>query len=53
MLRKVILDRSERILMRSPNNGCAELRGAICRYLSRCRNITVSAEQIVIGSGAE
>ncbi len=53
MLRKVILDRGERILMKSPNNGCLELREAICRYLSRCRNITVSSGQIIIGSGAE
>ncbi len=53
MLRRVILDRRERILMKSPNNGCPQLRDAICRYLSRCRNITVSSEQVIIGSGAE
>lgn len=53
MLRKVILDRGERIMMKSPNNGCFELREAICRYLSRCRSISASPEQIVIGSGAE
>ncbi len=52
-LRKVILDQGERILMKSPNNGCAELREAICRYLARSRNINVKTEQIVIGSGAE
>ena len=52
-LRKVILDQCERILMKSPNNGCAELRDAICRYLARNRNINVTTEQIVIGSGAE
>lgn len=52
-LRKVILDQGEKILMKSPNNGCPELRGAICRYLERNRNIHVSPEQIVIGSGAE
>ena len=52
-LRKVILDRGERILMKSPNHGCPELREAICRYLERSRNIRVHPEQIVIGSGAE
>lgn len=52
-LRKVILDRGENILMKTPNNGCYELREAICRYLSRSRNINVSPEQIIIGSGAE
>ncbi len=53
MLRKVILDYGNRILMKSPNNGSPYLRDAICHYLSRCRNITVSSEQIIIGSGAE
>ena len=53
MLRKVILDQGERILMKSPNNGSAQLREAICRYLDRSRNIRVNPEQIVIGSGAE
>ena len=52
-LRKVILDRGERILMKSPNNGCPELREAICRYLARSRSIKVSPAQIVVGSGAE
>ena len=52
-LRKVILDRGEKILMKSPNHGCPELREAICRYLERSRNIRVNPEQIVIGSGAE
>lgn len=52
-LRKVILDQGERILMKSPNNGCIELREAICRYLARSRNIHVTTDQIVIGSGAE
>lgn len=52
-LRKVILDQGERILMKSPNNGCRELREAICRYLERSRNIRITSEQIVIGSGAE
>ena len=51
--RRVILNYGERILTRSPNKGCIELRTAISRYLSRCRNIEVSAENIVIGSGAE
>ncbi|MBQ8927429.1 MAG: PLP-dependent aminotransferase family protein [Oscillospiraceae bacterium] len=53
MLRRVLLDYGDRILMRSPPHGCHELRDAICRYLSRCRSIRVRPEQIVIGSGAE
>ena len=52
-IRKVLLDRGENLFMRSPNNGCIELREAICRYLGRSRNIKVSPQQIIIGSGAE
>lgn len=53
MLRKVILDHGAAILTKSPNNGTLKLRDAIRRYLSRCRNIDVPADRIVIGSGAE
>lgn len=52
-MRKVLSDYGERILMKSPENGCPELRGAISRYLMRSRNINVSPEQVIIGSGAE
>ncbi len=52
-MRKVISDRGESILDRSPNLGCAELRGAISRYLSRSRGIAADTDQIVIGSGSE
>lgn len=52
-MRKVISDRGETILDRSPNMGVAELRGAISRYLGRSRGIAADAGQIVIGSGSE
>lgn len=52
-MRRVLADYGERILERSPNNGCAELREAIAAYLSRFRGITVDPGQIVVGSGAE
>lgn len=52
-MRKVLSDYGERILMKSPENGCPELRVAISRYLMRSRNINVSPEQVIIGSGAE
>lgn len=53
MYRKVILDYGERILVKSPMGGSPHLRDAICRYLKRCRSITVTSEQIIVGSGAE
>ena len=52
-MRSVISDLGEQILERSPNKGCLELRLAINQYLAKNRGISVDAEQIVIGSGAE
>ncbi len=52
-MRKVILDYGDRILTKSPNKGCSELRGEICLYLARSRGIHVKASQIILGSGAE
>lgn len=52
-MRKVLLDYSEDILVKSPNYGCYELRTAISSYLARSNGITVLPEQIIIGSGAE
>ena len=50
---KVLSQYGEKILCKSPNEGCPELREAISCYLARSRNITVSPSQIIIGSGAE
>ena len=52
-MRNVISDFGQAILEKSQNKGCPELRLAIKHYLSRNRGISVDAEQIVIGSGAE
>ncbi|MCR5825539.1 MAG: PLP-dependent aminotransferase family protein [Oscillospiraceae bacterium] len=52
-MRRVLTDYGESLLVKSPNNGCAELREAIADYLARARGIRVRPAQIVIGSGAE
>jgi GntR family transcriptional regulator/MocR family aminotransferase len=52
-MRKVLSERGELLLEKSPNCGCAELREAIRRYLARNRGIRVDMEQIIIGSGSE
>lgn len=52
-MRKVLSDYGEEILVKSPNQGCVELRLAIASYLGRSCGITVKPEQIIIGSGAE
>jgi len=52
-MRRVLSTYGERILVKSPNRGCAELRQAIAGYLGRTQGIAVGPEQIVIGAGAE
>ena len=52
-MRKVLLDYGDRILVKSPNHGCSELRAAISSYLKRSNGMHVRPEQIIIGSGAE
>ncbi len=51
--RKVLQDYGEAILIKSPNQGCLPLRQAIAAHLARSCGIHASAEQIVIGAGAE
>ena len=53
IMRRVLTDYGERILMRSPNAGCAELRETLADYLLRSRGLHVQPQQIVVGSGAE
>lgn len=51
--RRVISEYGDALLIKSPDRGCTALREAVSAYLARSRGIRVSAEQIVIGSGAE
>lgn len=52
-MRNVIIKYGEQILIKSPNQGSLELRQAISDYLARGKGISVSADQIIVGSGAE
>lgn len=52
-MRHVLSEYSDEILVKSPNHGCWELRGAISAYLARSSGLSVLPEQIIIGSGAE
>lgn len=52
-IRRVLSDYGEDILIKSPNNGCRELRNAVAGYLLRSRGIKVDPSHIIIGSGAE
>lgn len=52
-MRNVISKYSDKILIKSPNSGCYELRRAIKDYLMRGKGIKVDTDQIIIGAGAE
>ena len=52
-MRGVLTARGEKLMERSPNAGCLELREELAAYLASRRGIRVSPAQIVIGSGAE
>ncbi len=52
-MRRVLTEYAEAVLVKSPNHGCVELRGAIAAYLARSCGISAKPEQIIIGSGAE
>ena len=53
VMRKVLADYGEEILIKAPNQGCEELRSAISNYLIRSNGISVKPKQIIIGYGAE
>ncbi len=52
-MRKVLIDYGDNILVKSPNQGCVELRQAISSYLARSNGMNIKPEQVIIGSGAE
>ena len=53
VMRKVLSEYGENILMKAPNQGCLELRAALSNYLARSNGMNVTPKQIVIGAGAE
>ena len=53
VMRRVISDYAEALLVKPPNTGCEALREALSAYLARNRGIRAGKDQIVIGSGAE
>ena len=52
-MRKILSLYGDDIFTKCSGSGSAELKSAICEYLSRSRGINVSEKQIVIGAGAE
>lgn len=53
IMREVITEYGESLLLKPPAFGCAELRNAIAAFLLRYRGMRVEPGRVVIGSGAE
>ncbi len=53
LMREVITEYGERLLMKPTATGCRELREAIAGFLLRYRGMRADPERIVVGSGAE
>ena len=53
VMRRVLSDYGEALLVKPPNAGCEALREALSAYLARNRGIRAGKDQIIIGSGAE
>ena len=53
LMREIMSDYSEKLMVRSPSSGILELREAISDYLYQFRGIDVEPEQIIVGAGTE
>ena len=53
IMREIMSDMSEKLMVRSPSSGVSELRQAISNYLYQFRGISVEPEQIIVGAGTE
>ena len=53
IMREIMSDMSEKLMVRSPSSGVPELRQAISDYLYQFRGIDVEPEQIIVGAGTE
>ena len=53
LMREVILDYGEKLLLPLPNRGVPELRQAIADHLAAFRGMTVEPENILIGAGTD
>ena len=53
LMRGVLLDRHDQLLLPPPNTGLPDLRQAIAGMLGRSRGMAVNPDCIVIGAGAE
>ena len=53
LMREVILDLGEQLMLESPNQGLLSLRQAIANHLSQFRGMQVAPDNILIGAGTD
>lgn len=53
LMREVMSERKEELMMTAPCGGVMELRQAICKHMKQFRNMEVSPGQVIVGAGTE
>ena len=53
LMREIIHDRKNELMISAPPGGIYELREAICEYLYQFRGIRALPEQVIVGAGTE
>lgn len=53
MVREILMEQKEELMVSPPAGGIMELRNAIAGHLKAFRNMTVDPKQIIIGAGTE
>ncbi len=53
LMREVMSEKKEELMMTAPCGGVLELREAICKHMKQFRNMDVSPSQVIVGAGTE
>lgn len=53
LMREILAENKDKLMIKSPSTGVYQLRSAIADYLYQFRGIDASPEQIVVGAGTE
>lgn len=53
LMREVMNEKKEELMLTAPSGGIMELREAICGHMKQFRNMEVSPAQVIVGAGTE
>lgn len=53
LMREVMSEKKEELMMTAPSGGVIELREAICQHMKQFRNMEVNPNQVIVGAGTE